>query len=620
MAVLSCAVAVACRTPPPAPAVETPRQPFVESPSSQSAEELGALKDLLRRGEYDELERRLGAAQAAYEADPTREREPELAFQNFSSSDPADDAPLRAWIQSRPDSAFAHLARGLYLEHRGWLRRGHAVVARTPDAQFEAMGEQFASARPELHRAVALNPGLTIADAGLLRIAMAEGDGAEVRARFAHALEVNPLSYYIRQAYLVAQLPQWGGTAEEMDRIVGDAQKHVARNPRLAVLKGFRSGWVDAPTAFRAKDVAGALRHYDDALAHGEDGSYLRERAMALQKLGRHKEAIADCTRVLQIWPQAIKTLRVRAGSLYAIGETNKAAEDVALGLSIDPADEELLALRAWARERDGLPEGSLADVEAGLRARPESAHLWARKGRLLLDHGGDLEQARTACQRAIELDIKLADAWLCRGLVQAREGNDGSRTTFTHYLKLKDDADTYTRLADRYRLGTVVAKDPAEAARLYGEAARRGHPAAQANLGHQLMTGSGVAKDYVQARRWLESAAKGGDAYAMGDLGVLYHEGWGVPRDRAVAADWFRKSIAGGYVHGRYYLGVMYREGRGVHVQKDLVTAYRLLKGAADQGDADSLKELPALQREMSLEQMQAGEAQLAEERAARP
>jgi TPR repeat protein len=57
-----------------------------------------------------------------------------------------------------------------------------------------------------------------------------------------------------------------------------------------------------------------------------------------------------------------------------------------------------------------------------------------------------------------------------------------------------------------------------------------------------------------------------------------------------------------------------MYCDGRSV--KRDLVTAYRLLKGAADEGDADAKKRIPEVRRVDVRDAVQAGETRFAAER----
>jgi tetratricopeptide (TPR) repeat protein len=336
-------------------------------------------------------------------------------------------------------------------------------------------------------------------------------------------LRINPLSYTVRRAYLVSLEPQWGGSAEQMARFAQEAQAHAARNPRLALLKGFVAAHVDAPEAVREKDQPRALRHYDEALAYGEDAGFLKGRAQTLAALGRHREAIDHCTRVLEIWPHNLMALRLRAEYRHPLGQAEDALADIALGLSFDATDEDLLAFRAWAQDRAGKHEMSLADYDAALQARPNSPSLWAGKGVLLVDRLDRLDEGRQACQKALELDAEEAEAWLCLGLAQARNADrDGSRASFARSLALSRESAAYTRLGYRYREGRGVVKDLGEAARLFEEGAQRGDVLAQTNAGFHSMNGDGVPRDYAKAARWFEAAARAGDADARRRLPEL--------------------------------------------------------------------------------------------------
>ena len=64
-------------------------------------------------------------------------------------------------------------------------------------------------------------------------------------------------------------------------------------------------------------------------------------------------------------------------------------------------------------------------------------------------------------------------------------------------------------------------------------------------NLGLLYMYGKGVARDYAEARRLFEQGAALGEPSTMNGLGVMYSEGDGVPRDLRIARQWFEKAAA---------------------------------------------------------------------------
>jgi TPR repeat protein len=97
--------------------------------------------------------------------------------------------------------------------------------------------------------------------------------------------------------------------------------------------------------------------------------------------------------------------------------------------------------------------------------------------------------------------------------------------------------------------------------------------------------SGEGVAKDRAEAARLYRLAADQGNAMAQYSLGLMYSSGEGVAKDEAEAARLFRLAADQGDAVGQYLLGKMYVEGKGV--AKDLGEAARLFRLAADQGVA---------------------------------
>jgi TPR repeat protein len=76
-------------------------------------------------------------------------------------------------------------------------------------------------------------------------------------------------------------------------------------------------------------------------------------------------------------------------------------------------------------------------------------------------------------------------------------------------------DATALYILGDNYFYGRGVAKDYAEAARLYRQAADLGNADAMISLGWVHENGFGVTKDIAKARSYYQMAADHGDSYA---------------------------------------------------------------------------------------------------------
>jgi len=132
------------------------------------------------------------------------------------------------------------------------------------------------------------------------------------------------------------------------------------------------------------------------------------------------------------------------------------------------------------------------------------------------------------------------------------------------------------------YASGTGVAKDEAEAVRLFREGADAGVSLGALALAQAYKDGSGVAKDEAEALRWLRKSANAGSARAMTYLADQYADGTlGLPKDGAEAVSWYRKAADLGSARAVYDLALMFQEGRGV--PKDAAEAARLFQAGDD-------------------------------------
>ena len=97
-------------------------------------------------------------------------------------------------------------------------------------------------------------------------------------------------------------------------------------------------------------------------------------------------------------------------------------------------------------------------------------------------------------------------------------------------------------------------------------QAAAKGHPRAEAQLGEMLLRGEGIARDEVRAVALLEKAARAGQSGAAFRIGMLLSQGEaGVARDPARALAYFRAAAAGGEAEAFFNIGAAYASARGV-------------------------------------------------------
>ena len=133
------------------------------------------------------------------------------------------------------------------------------------------------------------------------------------------------------------------------------------------------------------------------------------------------------------------------------------------------------------------------------------------------------------------------------------------------------------------YQLGRAYAANQQwpEAASAYRKAADKGSTAAMVELGVLLANGSGVAKDEAQARKLFERAAAGGNPHGATNLAALAGNG-GTPSDPVEARALLSKAAETNSAEAQFQLGLMMADGTGG--PKDDVAARALFEKAAAQ------------------------------------
>ena len=141
------------------------------------------------------------------------------------------------------------------------------------------------------------------------------------------------------------------------------------------------------------------------------------------------------------------------------------------------------------------------------------------------------------------------------------------------------------------YQLGRayVANRQTAEAAATWRKAADKGSTSAMVELGVLYGTGAGVAKDEAQARRLFERAAQAGNPRGVSNLAAL---GGSTASDPARARDLLAKA-AETNAEAQYQLGMMLAEGKGG--AQDDVAARALFEKAAAQNHPGALERMGA-------------------------
>jgi TPR repeat protein len=209
------------------------------------------------------------------------------------------------------------------------------------------------------------------------------------------------------------------------------------------------------------------------------------------------------------------------------------ALADTAAGLAAFKNKNYLLAFREWKVSAEaGQPEaefdlGVLYAQGMGVRRDLTEASKWYRKA---------AEQGNAAAEFALGQLYSL-------GWGVPRDEADAIRWFQMANSVDSDGPPTDWALVEGYG----IERNPEQAAYWYRQAADKGHPEAQFNLGRLYASGQGVKKDEEQAARWVSASATQGYAPAMANLGGRYASGTGVAKDDKRAYFWLTLA----FLHG---------------------------------------------------------------------
>jgi TPR repeat protein len=144
------------------------------------------------------------------------------------------------------------------------------------------------------------------------------------------------------------------------------------------------------------------------------------------------------------------------------------------------------------------------------------------------------------------------------------------------------------------YQLGRALAANQQlpEAIGAYRKAADKGSTSAMVELGVILATGSGVAKDEAQARKLFERAAAAGNPRGATNLAALAG-GSGAPADPATTRAQLARGAETNSAEAQYQLGLMTADGVGG--PQDDAAARALFEKAAAQGHPGALERMGA-------------------------
>lgn len=429
---------------------------------------------LLCEERYAELEALLTDLDRAYAANPLCEPNITKAYEGLGEESEERLAALAHWVEARPDSFQAHIARAEALVTAGYQARGRRWARDTPEENFERMREYFREAFAELDAAESIHPYHMYATAIALRILRAHGSAEQARRVADRYLEHDPLSYVVRFRLIEALEPRWGGSLQDVRRVAEEAQATVDRNPRLRILLGFEHAF-RARIAYQEKKTEEVVAHYTRALAYGDDGTdWSLGRATANKRADRMAEASRDINRVLELRPDYAYALAIRASIRMVAGAEEKALEDLNRAIELSPE-------YAWPRQMRGkIHQGkrrwqeAVSDYEVSLQGDPNDTWVLGQTGYLYLRWLKQPEKAIPPLLRSVSIEPGDGYDWYYLARAQELAGDPSAGESYRRFLSLTDEGDpsNATRVADARKYLDPDSKavgNAADAARLPG-------------------------------------------------------------------------------------------------------------------------------------------------------
>jgi TPR repeat protein len=155
-----------------------------------------------------------------------------------------------------------------------------------------------------------------------------------------------------------------------------------------------------------------------------------------------------------------------------------------------------------------------------------------------------------------------------------------------------KGSTSAMVELGVLYGTGAGVARDEAQARKLFERAAQAGNPRGVTNLA--ALGGGAASSDPARARELLARSAET-SAEAQYQLGLMMAEGTGGTRDDAAARNLFEKAAAQNHPGALERMGAFAQQGRGG--PKDSAAAKAYYERAAALGDEDAKAALKRLE-----------------------
>ncbi len=365
----------------------------------------------------------------------------EIIHRDLAQFDAGDQAArlTREWLQKAPKSPFAQAARGAHLAALAWQKRGGKALQETPKEDLKRMSELAGQAIDLYASALALEPRLLPAHAGMVEMATLDNRKPTAERAFQQARAIDPGCHAINEQHLLALGPRWGGSMGAMEAYAKSLAPHLAARP-LVALAMVLPAQERADDFFEAGDFGNAAKVIERAVLDAPYPDALETLGMSRTSLkGDNWNSLVPLLLASRFADNSHRAAQTRGALLIGVGEVAWAIKALQRAHDLRPAnshDSFLLGMAFYASFSFERAEPLVAKglEEAGSRVE---AQLYLGNIAIRM---GQAEKAMQYASEHLKARPKSAGGWYVLAYAHMLLGAEKEATeTFKTFLRTVD-------------------------------------------------------------------------------------------------------------------------------------------------------------------------------------
>jgi tetratricopeptide (TPR) repeat protein len=204
--------------------------------SNSSSRYLGSLTDLLKIGNYSQIETWI--KELLSRRNINKESDELTDIYIYIAKEIPNVLPiLNDWCNKSPNSHVPWTARGTFYVYYAWEARGSEWADSVTDDKAILFIERLEQAQTDLEKAYQLNPEDPNAPAQLINVAMGLGlDSDYMETQFQRAIKADPNHFKAHRTKLLYLMPKWYGSADKVFDFIRQIKEKTARGSRLRLI------------------------------------------------------------------------------------------------------------------------------------------------------------------------------------------------------------------------------------------------------------------------------------------------------------------------------------------------------------------------------------------------